>query len=252
MDIVYSFATSRILAQMIGFSEERSPDPDGTFLLNVLLRPEILQCFLLLYARKIDELPFELECSDLNALSVQFDRHTDIFYHLLLLLDQQPAFIELFSRLIGAPESLFADFHLSIAHGFALLRSVCNSEAFFLRSSPLPAFCDVSTASFAAVLKRFYPSTLWDSLDFEGFVSFWMLRYADLEQPTPCYAAYRSQLDASIEKKEKERSAARSDRSIGKQIARLKQQRELLQSDEKRIETHIQTIEVCFFISKRN
>ena len=43
MDIVYSFATSRILAQMIGFSEERSPDPDGTFLLNELLRPEIGQ-----------------------------------------------------------------------------------------------------------------------------------------------------------------------------------------------------------------
>ena len=95
MDIVYSFATSRILAQMIGFSEERSPDPDGTFLLNELLRPEILQCFLLLYARKIDELPFELDCSDLNALSAQFDRHTDIFYHLLLLLDQQPAGIAL-------------------------------------------------------------------------------------------------------------------------------------------------------------
>ena len=218
---------------------------------NVLLSPEILQCFLLLYARKIDELPFELECSDLNALSAQFDRHTDIFYHLLLLLDQQPAFVEQFSRLIAAPESLFTDFHLSIAHGFALLRSVCDSEAFLLRSSPLPAFCDVSTASFAAVLKRFYPANLWDSLDFGGFVSFWMLRYADLEQPTACYAAYRSQLDASIEKKEKERSAARSDRSIGKQIARLKQQRELLQSDEKQIAAHIQTVEVCF-ISRGN
>ena len=244
MDIVYSFATSRILAQMIGFSEERSPDPDGTFLLNELLRPEILQCFLLLYARKIDELPFELDCSDLNALSAQFDRHTDIFYHLLLLLDQQPAFIEQFSRLVGTPEALFADFHLSIAHGFALLRAVCDSEAFFLRSAPLPAFCDVSTESFAAALKRFYPLSLWETLDFGGFVGFWMLRYADLELPAPCYAAYRSRLDASIEKKEKERSAARSDRSIGKQIARLRQQRELLQGDEKRIETHIEAVEV--------
>ena len=93
-------------------------------------------------------------------------------------------------------------------------------------------------------MKRFYPPSLWETLDFGGFVGFWMLRYADLELPAPCYAAYRSQLDASIEKKEKERSAARSDRSIGKQIARLRQQRELLQGDEKRIEAHIEAVEV--------
>ena len=98
--------------------------------------------------------------------------------------------------------------------------------------------------SFAAALKRFYPSSLWDSLDFDGFLSFWLLRYADLEQPSQCYASYRSQLDALIEKKEAERSAQRSDRSLGKQIARLKQQRELLQLDEQSLREHIEAIEV--------
>lgn len=244
MDVVYSFATSRILSQMISFGEEQSPDPSGKFLLDVLLRPEILECFLLLYARKIDELPYELDCSDLNVLSTLLDRHSDIFAHLLLLLDQQPAYIEQFARIVTSPESLLTDYHLNIAHCFALLRSVCNVEVFLTRSSPLPSFCDVTTESFAAALKRFYPSSLWDSLDFDGFLSFWLLRYADLEQPSQCYASYRSQLDALIEKKEAERSAQRSDRSLGKQIARLKQQRELLQLDEQSLREHIEAIEV--------
>ena len=250
MDVVYSFATSRLLAQMIGFADERSPDPDrdGSFLLHVLLRPEILQCFLLLYARKIDELPFELDCSDLSALSTQLDRHADVFQHLLLLLDRQPAFVAQFSRLVPSPAALFRDFHLSVARGFALLRAVCDSEALLSSaSSPLPPCCDVWSEPFAAALQRLYPASLWASLEFRGFVCFWMLRYADVEQPAQCYAGYRAQVDARIERREKERGAARGDRALARQLARLRQQREALLSDEKAGQTHIETLEVGFF-----
>ena len=243
MDVIYSFSTSRFLAQMIDHCEEGVVDFNEQVLLDALLRPEILECFLIYYARKINELPYELECEDLSTLSVVYDRHSDIFYHLLLLLDRRPQYIQHLGQVVNRPELLFSDYHLDITNAFALLRSILDIKS-VLTNDSIPDFANVNSESFEAVLKGFYPKDVWNTLDYRAFLSFWMLRYSDFQKSSACYSMYRKRLDSKIEKKEKEKSTLRSERTMNKQIIQLKHEREQLDQDESSIDSHIRDINV--------
>ena len=215
-----------------------------SYVLNALVSPEILQTMLLVFARSVAEMVYEKECRDTSVLSALYDRNSDIFFQLLLLLHHHTEFVKVITSCVPSPAALFTQYHLDFAFASALLRSVVSVDALLplLTSnsktpSSEPIVWDITPPAFEAAVKAFYPPSLWSELDFKCFLLFWMLQFSDLASSTDCYADYRS---------EKEKGSSRSERGVAKQIEELKKEGEELDKDEERVKSHVEQMEAGF------
>ena len=208
---------------------------------------------LLVFARSVAEMVYEKEYRDTSVLSALYDRNSDIFFQLLLLLHHHTEFVKVIASCVPSPAALFTQYHLDFAFASALLRSVVSVDALLplLTSnsktpSSEPIVWDITTPAFEAAVKAFYPPSLWSELDFKCFLLFWMLQFSDLASSTDCYADYRSVVAHDIAVKEKEKSSSRSERGVTKQIEELKKEGEELDKDEERVKSHVEQMEAGF------
>ena len=221
--------------------------------MNALVSPEILQTLLLLFARSVAEMVYEKDYRDTSVLSALYDRNSDIFFQLLLLLHHHTEFVRVITTCIPSPASLFSQYHLDITFASALLRAVLDVDTLLPlltpageTPSPETITWDVTTPAFETAVKAIYPSTLWGELDFKCFLLFWILQFTDLVPSSDCYAEYRSVLMYDIEAKEKEKSSSRSERGLAKQIEELKREGVELRLDEEKEKRHVEQTEVFF------
>lgn len=224
-----------------------------SYVLNALVSPEILQTMLLVFTRSVAEMVYEEECRDTSVLSALYDRNSDIFFQLLLLLHHHTEFVKVITCCVPSPAALFTQYHLDIAFASALLRSVISVHSLLplLAStsetpSSDPIVWDITIPAFEAAVKAFYPPALWSELDFKGFLLFWMLQFSDLASSTDCYTDYRSVVAHDIAMKEKEKSSSRSERGVARQIEELRRESEELDKDEERVKNHVEQMEVGF------
>lgn len=186
-------------------------------------------------------------------LSTLYDRNSDIFCQLLLLLHHHPTFVEMLTASVPLPESLFTDYHLTLAVTASILRSVLHSSEVILQlaHSPLASLgdsnsWDITTPAFEKTVKSLYPPTTWSHLSFNGFLAFWLLQYSDLSASKECYEEYVAVIEKEMKEKEKEKSSSRSERSAARQIEELKKEMKEVKEDESRVRDHVLALEVWF------
>lgn len=210
---------------------------------------------MLLFPQYIARMTYQNTYGDIMQLSTLYDRNSDIFCQLLLLLHHHPTFVEMLTASVPRPESLFTDYHLPLAVAASILRSVLHSSEVILQlvHSPLASLgdsnpWDITTPAFEKTVKSFYPPTTWSTLSFNGFLAFWLLQYSDLSLSKECYEEYVSVIEKEMKEKEKEKSSSRSERSAARQIEELKKEMKEVKEDENRVRNHVLAMEVRFIV----
>ena len=99
------------------------------YVLNAILSPGVLQSLILLYPQYIARITYQNAYEDTLQLSTLYDRNSDIFCQLLLLLHHHASFTHMLTTSVPRPESLFTEYHLTLcggrysAVGFGFFRS---------------------------------------------------------------------------------------------------------------------------------
>lgn len=221
------------------------------YVLNAILSPGVLQSLILLYPQYIARITYQNAYEDTLQLSTLYDRNSDIFCQLLLLLHHHASFTHMLTTSVPRPESLFTEYHLTLSVAAAILRSVLDSSEVVLQlvHSPLASLgdsnpWDITTPVFEETVKAFFPLATWSHLAFNGFLAFWLLQYTDLNASVECYAEYEAVIEKEEKEKEKEKRLSRSERSAARQIEELKKELKAVQEDEARVRSHVAAMEV--------
>ena len=103
-------------------------------------------------------------------------------------------------------------------------------------------------------LKSYYPTNLWEILNYPEFLLFWYIQFRDICCPDECYKEYQNQLDSDLAvtmAKKKDRNVTRADsRKLMKLMTQLKQEMEELKKDQSEQQQHVSNLEVFFGIPK--
>lgn len=215
-------------------------------IIHGILHSNLFPVLLLKLPQIITQLVYEQELKELNVLSTLKDRYHDLFLHTLNLLRGSEEYQTTLLALLPSPMILLTQQKLDVYYFFAIVRSILTPATLqqMFNETPTSAW-NLFTPTNEAILKQYYPPSLWETLDFRGYLLFWLMSYRDLSSVSGCYAEYARLIQKELEQKQKQKQQknSHSERILTRLINEYKKEIGKIQEEQQQGEKRVQELD---------